>query len=226
METLIFDCDGVLVDSEVIAEATLVEQLREWLPDLQPDTLLRNALGMTTENILRHLEQLSAHKLPADALPRIDLAIETRLARDLKAIAGVTETLGQLDLPLAIVSNSSRRRVLGSLGTTGLDVWLGSAPLFTAEQVPLPKPDPGVYRLAARELGCKPEDCLVVEDSVSGVSAASAAGMTVIGFYGASHIGAGHEQRLLDAGAWRVMPRMSGLDVLIEEWRASRSTVE
>ncbi|WP_165855931.1 HAD family hydrolase [Marinobacter sp. JSM 1782161] len=222
METLIFDCDGVLVDSEVIAEATLVDMLRDWLPDLAPDTVLRNALGMTTGNILRHLEQLSAHALPDDALPRIDAAIEDRLGQALQPIHGVADVVSRLDLPLAIVSNSTRFRVRNSLRTTGLDAWLGQAPLFTAEQVPLPKPDPAVYLLAARELGIAPEDCLVVEDSVSGVTAASGAGMTVIGFTGASHIEDGHHEHLESAGAWRTLPAMAGLPQLLAEWRRQR----
>lgn len=222
METLIFDCDGVLVDSEVIAEATLVEQLRDWLPDLQPDTVLRHALGMTTENILTHLEQLSAHALPEDALPRIDDAIDARLAQELKAIDGVAEAVAKLSMPLAIVSNSRRQRVLNSLSTTGLDAWMGKYPLFTAEQVSLPKPDPAVYLLAASEMGRRPEDCLVVEDSISGVTAAKAAGMTVIGFVGASHIEDGHDRRLRDAGAWEILPRMHGLQSLVERWRQER----
>lgn len=222
METLIFDCDGVLVDSEVIAEATLVEQLRDWLPDLRPDTVLRHALGMTTENILTHLAQLSAHRLPDDALPRIDDAIDARLLKELKAIEGVAEAVARLNMPLAIVSNSRRQRVLNSLSTTGLDAWLGKHPLFTAEQVHLPKPDPAVYLLAAAEMGCRPGDCLVVEDSVSGVTAAKAAGMTVIGFVGASHIEDGHATRLRQAGAWQILSGMHDLQALIEQWRQER----
>lgn len=222
METLIFDCDGVLVDSEVIAEATLLERLGEWLPDIASDTILSQALGMTTENILVHLQKHSVHTLPDNALPRIDTAIEARLALELLAIEGVAETMARLDMPVAIVSNSSRRRVLASLATTGLDAWLGDAPLFTAEQVEHPKPDPAVYLLAAQTIGCAPADCLVVEDSVAGVTAATAAGMTVIGFTGASHIGHGHERRLSEAGAWQILTRMNDLDGLIEDWRQSR----
>lgn len=222
MHTLIFDCDGVLVDSEAIAEATLVEQLRQWMPDIQADEALRQALGMTTAHILASLERRSAYTLPQDALECIDNAIEARLARELRAIEGVAEVLAGLDMPLAIVSNSRRRRVVASLVNTGLDTWLGEVPLFTAEQVERPKPAPDVYLLAARHMGCAPNECLVVEDSVSGVTAARAAGMTVIGFTGASHIEDGHAERLRDAGAWRILPGMHGLTALIDTWRESR----
>ncbi|MGR4069083.1 HAD-IA family hydrolase [Halomonas sp. LR3S48] len=222
METLIFDCDGVLVDSEVVAEATLLEQLGLLLPDISEDVALRQALGMTTAAILDRLERQSAHRLPADALERIDSAIEARLAEELRAVEGVAETLGRIELPLAIVSNSRRRRVLASLAVTGLDARLGEVPLFTADEVERPKPAPDLYLLAARRMGRAPGDCLVVEDSVSGVTAAHAAGMTVIGFTGASHIEDGHAERLRQAGAWRVLPAMHGLEALIQQWHEGR----
>lgn len=224
METLIFDCDGVLVDSEAIAEATLIQRLGEWLPDIDCEKALRQALGMTTSAILAHLQQGSTHALPDDALESIDRDIEARLAEEVQAIKGVAETVAKLNMPMAIVSNSNRRRVLASLATTGLDAWLGEAPLFTAEQAERPKPDPAVYLLAARSLGCEPGDCLVVEDSVSGVTAAYAAGMTVIGFVGASHIEPGHDQRLLDAGAWQILPGMHGLEPLLARWKDERKS--
>lgn len=222
MNSLIFDCDGVLVDSETIAEATLVQLLGEWLPDLDADTVLSQALGMTTANILRHLEPLSRHRLPADATEHVDLAIEARLARELKAIQGVAEAIASLDLPKAVVSNSRRRRVLASLATTGLDALLREAPLFTADEVAQPKPAPDLYLLAARELGRSPRECLVLEDSVSGATAAHAAGMTVIGFTGASHVAPGQAERLVAAGAWQILPHMQGLEALVRQWRDTR----
>lgn len=222
METLIFDCDGVLVDSEAIAEATLVELLGEWLPDLDADTVLSQALGMTTANILNHLEGLSAHRLPENATDLVDDTIESRLARELSAIDGVAQAIAAIDLPKAVVSNSRRKRVLASLSTTGLDARLDGAPVFTAEQVARPKPDSALYRLAAETLGTAPDRCLVVEDSVSGVTAAHGAGMTVIGFIGASHVQPGQAERLTAAGAWRVIERMGDLGPLVDAWRARR----
>ncbi|MBZ5876137.1 MULTISPECIES: HAD family hydrolase [Chromohalobacter] len=225
MEVLIFDCDGVLVDSEAIAETVLRERLAAWLPDLAIGDELRRALGMTTQAILDHLAARSAHALPDDALERIDTAIEARLAEELEAMAGVAAAIEALDLPLAIVSNSRRRRVVASLANTGLDAQLGKAPLFTAEQVAHPKPAPDVYRLAASHLGVAPAACLVIEDSVSGTRAACAAGMTVIGFTGASHVEPGHAQRLRDAGAWQVLTHMAALGELVQRWRGERHAV-
>ncbi|WP_280549670.1 MULTISPECIES: HAD-IA family hydrolase [unclassified Halomonas] len=221
MDTLIFDCDGVLVDSETIAEATLVELLGDWLPDLDADTVLRQALGMTTGNILRHLEGLSVHRLPPAATALVDDTIEARLVRELQAMPGVAEAIATIDLPKAVVSNSRRQRVLASLATTGLDRLLEASPVFTADQVARPKPAPDLYHLAAGELARLPGDCLVVEDSVSGVTAAHAAGMTVIGFTGASHVQPGQAERLQEAGAWQVLTHMSGLAELIQLWRGT-----
>ncbi|QFU02699.1 6-phosphogluconate phosphatase [Halomonas sp. THAF5a] len=223
MHRLIFDCDGVLVDSEAIAEATLIDLLGAWLPDLAAEAELKAALGMTTANILAHLEARSAHRLPPDATERVDETIEARLGRELTAIDGVAEALAGLTLPLAVVSNSRRQRVLASLATTGLEARLDGVPIFTADQVAAPKPDPALYRLAAAELACAPDHCLVVEDSVAGVTAARAAGMTVIGFVGASHVPAGQAERLRAAGAWQVLDHMRGLEALVQQWRAARA---
>ena len=221
MKTLIFDCDGVLVDSEALAEDTLVEYLARWLPDLNVTQVLSQALGMTTANILRHLEQLSAHTLPLDATEQMDTAIETRLANELKAIEGADDAIRRIPLGKAIVSNSRRSRVMASLASTQLAEAFGDVPIFTAEQVAKPKPDPALYSLAARQLGQLPKDCLVVEDSVAGVTAAHAAGMCVIGFIGASHVDAEQSARLASAGAWRILDHMRGLEALVNEWQAS-----
>ncbi|MGQ7260568.1 HAD family hydrolase [Vreelandella sp. V005] len=221
MRTLIFDCDGVLVDSEAIAEGTLVEYLSHWLPDLNIDQALGQALGMTTEDILRHLEALSAHSLPDDATEQVDTAIEARLARELKAIDGADMAVRGISLGKAVVSNSRRSRVLASLASTRLAEAFGEVPIFTADQVTHPKPDPALYRLAASQLGQVPRDCLVVEDSVAGVTAAHAAGMCVIGFVGASHVDAEQPARLTQAGAWRILEHMHGLEALVNEWQSS-----
>lgn len=224
MKMVIFDCDGVLVDSEALAEGTLVEYLSRWLPDLDVAKLLSQALGMTTANILRHLEQLSSYTLPSDATEQMDTAIESRLARELKAIEGADRAVRGIALSKAVVSNSRRSRVEASLASTRLTDAFGDVPIFTAEQVVNPKPDPALYQLAAAELGQVPRDCLVVEDSVAGVTAAHAAGMCVIGFVGASHVDSEQSARLIQAGAWRVLEHMNGLEALVDEWQSAASS--
>ncbi|MCS2608841.1 HAD family hydrolase [Halomonas dongshanensis] len=223
-DVLIFDCDGVLVDSEAIAERTLAKLLTQWLPDVNVDAALGQALGMTTADILAHFADMSVHDLPLGATARVDEAIEARLGQELKAMAGVAEVLARTPLPMAVVSNSRRQRVVASLAGTGLDSVLQGAPIFSADQVRAPKPDPALYLLAAAELGVAPHCCLVVEDSVAGVSAASAAEMRVIGFTGASHVAPDQAARLLAAGAWQVIAHMEQLPALIARWQAREKT--
>lgn len=220
MKAVIFDCDGVLVDSEVLAEETLHAHLEAWLPDVDVATELGQALGMTTADILRHLETMSRHALPDDALARVDAAIEARLVRELRAIDGASVAVKAITLPKAVVSNSNRRRVEASLAATGLDAALVDAPRFCADEVSAPKPDPALYRLATQALGAEPRACLAVEDSVAGVRAAVGAGLTVVGFIGAGHHDADQARRLEEAGAWRVIERMSELGLLVEQWCA------
>lgn len=226
MTAVIFDCDGVLVDSEALAEKTLAAHLSQWLPDLDIPQLLGQALGMTTANILRHVEQLSRYQLPVNAVAQVDSAIEMRLARELQPIDGARAALSAISLPKAVVSNSHRRRVVASLAGTHLTSVLGDVPIFTADQVAHPKPDPALYLLAAAELGFPAEHCLVVEDSVAGVTAARAAGMCVIGFIGASHVDAEQTARLLQAGAWRILAHMQDLTALVDEWLAHTETAQ
>ncbi|MBZ5488110.1 HAD-IA family hydrolase [Halomonas aquamarina] len=220
MRALIFDCDGVLVDSEVLAETMLLEYLSRWLPDLNIKEALGQALGMTTANILAHLERSSIHTLPPDAAEQMDSAIERRLAQELQAMEGADQAIRAISLDKAVVSNSRRRRVLASLAHTRLADAFGDVPIFTADEVTRPKPDPALYQLAASRLGQVPGNCLVVEDSVAGVMAARAAGMCVIGFIGASHVDAEQGERLRKAGAWRILAHMRGLEALVDEWQA------
>ncbi|MBE0404992.1 Hydrolase in polyol utilization gene cluster, haloacid dehalogenase-like family [Halomonas citrativorans] len=220
MKAVIFDCDGVLVDSEALAEGVLEEYLGRWLPDLNIAERLGQALGMTTGDILKHLEQHSVYTLPDNATEQVDSTIEARLARELTPVAGAHDAVLAIPLAKAVVSNSRRQRVVASLACTQLaDAFGKDTPIFTADQVANPKPDPALYLLAATQLGYLPGNCLVIEDSVAGVTAAHAAGMCVIGFVGASHVDAEQPARLLDAGAWRILEHMQGLNALVNEWQ-------
>ncbi|WNL41351.1 HAD family phosphatase [Halomonas sp. PAMB 3264] len=218
MRAVIFDCDGVLVDSEILAEHTLQTHLQAWLPDVDVAAELNQALGMTTANIIAHLQTLSRHTLPDNAVDQVDAAIKARLSRELRAIEGASEAITACLHVTAVVSNSHRRRVEASLAATGLDRVLDGALIVTAEQVANPKPAPDLYLLAARKLELPPQACLAVEDSVAGVRAAVAAGLTVVGFVGASHLDERQAERLRDAGAWRVIASFDELGALVASW--------
>lgn len=207
---MIFDCDGVLVDSEPLASAVMSELLAEHGVRMTPEQCMRRFVGMTIPAeaaALRHdfgVELLDV--LQRDLTPRT-LA---RFERDLKPVSGAADVLAALRLPVAVASNSVTRRVELSLRVTGLARFFEGR-VFSAEMVARPKPAPDLYLHAASTLGVAPGDALVLEDSPSGIRAARDAGMTVIGFTGGGHANEMLPQRLKDAGAAEVIDSWGSL---------------
>ena len=216
VEYVIFDCDGVLVDSEILASRTVLEMLAPYGFTMDPEEYGRRYTGKVEEDIIDIVRKEYNITLPDDFLPQLRLAIERRLDRDLQPISGMKEVIGDLSLPTAVVSNSRSPRVVASLKTAGLTALFGDA-LFAVDMVERPKPAPDIYQYAARQLGVLPSECLVVEDSPSGVTAARRAGMTVIGFLGASHILSGHEETLKQVGAWTTVADAEALRTLFNQ---------
>jgi HAD superfamily hydrolase (TIGR01509 family) len=207
---LICDCDGVLVDSEAIADRVLFDTLSATFPGIDFRADVKSAFGQQTSRFLASLEPRHAIAMPPDFTRTIERITADELARSLQAVPGVGDALRQVPLPLAVVSNSQRARVRLSLERAGLTELFG-ANIFSAEQVARPKPAPDVYLHAAATLGVAPARCLVVEDSVAGLTAANAAGMTTLAFIGASHIPDGYEQRLIERGFTRIVRDMREL---------------
>ena len=172
--------------------------------------------GKVEEDTLTIVREEYGITLPDDFLSRLRLEIERHLDHDLLPITGMKEVIQSLTLPKAIVSNSRLVRVIASLKTAGLAGLFGEE-IFAAEMVDHPKPAPDVYLHAAKTLGVAPDQCLVVEDSQSGVTAAHRAGMTVIGFLGASHIPAGHGEIVKQAGAWATAANAEELKNIFSE---------
>ncbi len=214
---VIFDCDGVLVDSEVLALHVVERELARLLPGVNAAPLLQNTAGVSTANILAMVEQRTGRTLPPGAVPAIIAAINKALDEDVEPIPGVRNAIEQIPALKAVASNSDLASVRRSVARAGLADYFGDR-LFSADMVAHPKPAPDVYRYAAERLNVAPDRCLVIEDSVSGVRAAKAAGMTVIGFTGASHTPADQPQRLREVGASVVIDRMDGLAELVNGW--------
>jgi HAD superfamily hydrolase (TIGR01509 family) len=210
---VIFDCDGVLIDSELIGARVEAEELARIGMRISEPEILARFLGMTAKEMYRTLEIEHGMALPpgfaADVQTRIDAAFE----RDLQAIPGIHEVLDRLAVSVCVASSSTLARLRHSLGLAGL--YERFAPhIFSAEQVARGKPAPDLFLYAAAQMACAPEACVVIEDSVSGVRAAVAAGMRVWGFIGGGHCPPGHDARLRDAGAQGVfehMPDLAGL---------------
>jgi HAD superfamily hydrolase (TIGR01509 family) len=215
IDHLICDCDGVLVDSEVIADRVTHRTLSEMYPDLSFDAIVKTAFGQKTSRFLESVEAAFGITLPANFVQTIYHNVEAELARSLSAISGVRDALQRVPLPAAVVSNSRLSRVSTSLQRAGLTEIFAHR-VFSAEQVVRPKPFPDVYLFAAQQLGVEPARCVVVEDSVSGLDAARAAGMKTIAFVGASHIPDGYADVLRNMGITRIMQHMSELPALVE----------
>lgn len=218
IQFVIFDCDGVLVDSETLTMRVLHERVASMLPGVDTGPLLYDAPGFQTRAIVANIELRSSRKLPDGVVGLLDEAVEHALNHELEAMPGVFEALEQIPQPKAIVSNSRLVRVRMSLRQTGLDRVFNGTPIFSAEMVARPKPDPDLYLFAAEELRVGTERCLVVEDSEAGVQAAVAAGMPVIGFVGAGHVGPDQGDRLRAAGAATIVASMAELPAVVRAW--------
>jgi HAD superfamily hydrolase (TIGR01509 family) len=214
IDHLICDCDGVLVDSEIIADRALLEALTETFPGIDFKPVVKTAFGQQTSRFLAHLETTFDIRMPAGFFDMVEARVSAGLAKSLGPITGVRCALQRVSLPVAVVSNSRMERVRSSVRRAGLDEIVGER-VFSAEQVARPKPYPDVYLFAAETLGVAPERCLVVEDSVAGLTAARAAGMMTIAFVGASHIPAGYAQVLRESGITRIIDSMDDLPALV-----------
>jgi HAD superfamily hydrolase (TIGR01509 family) len=215
-DLLICDCDGVLVDSEIIADRVLVETIGRLYPGRGAERILANAFGMQTEVLLAQVAAHLGEALPVNFSDDLRRDMDAVLAAEVEPIPGIRPALESVGLPIAVVSNSPESRVRISLRRAGIDHLIGDR-IFTADHVEKPKPAPDVYLLAARSLMVPPARCIVVEDSAPGVTAAKAAGMSVIGFVGASHIPPGHDARLMGLGASHVLKDMRLLPQVIAE---------
>lgn len=210
---LLSDCDGVIVDSEAVADAIMLEVLQQAFDgaDLAPQ--LDGLFGRRVIDIIELVESRLCR--PLGEARRIDLqrTIDARVAEAALPMPGMLATYRALGLPIAVVSNSASDRLRRSVERAGLLELVGSH-VYAAEDVGRPKPAPDSYLHAARQLGFPPAACLVIEDSPTGVRAARAAGMRVLGFLGGSHIG-DHSAGLLEAahadGLFRRMSELPGL---------------
>lgn len=207
---LICDCDGVLIDSEAVAAGVLVSELEARWPGVDVRPVVMPLLGLRTERALAAAE-----------VAAIRTAVE-RAAVLAPAVDGIDAALAAIALPIACASNSNRAYVEAALTRTGLKRHFGER-LFCADGVERPKPAPDVYLAAAHTLGFAPEHCLVVEDSATGITAAAAAGMTVIGFIGGGHASPSQVDALRAIGARHVFDRMDALPGLAAQWIATGS---
>jgi HAD superfamily hydrolase (TIGR01509 family) len=206
---LIFDCDGVLVDSEALAceiDAQILTGIG--LPHTAKD-IAQKFVGVSFKDMVARLEAEHDCTLPPDLGLQLDSALFAKFETDLKPIEGVREAILSLPYPRCVASSSTPDRIALSLRITGLSDLF--AHVFSATQVARGKPAPDLFLHAAKSMSASPQDCIVIEDSAAGVQGALAAGMRVIGFVGGAHCGPEHPEKLRRAGTSVVIERMTDL---------------
>lgn len=211
---ILFDCDGVLIDSEVICGVVFAEMLTKiGLPHTAEEATQR-FLGLSGATATAIIEKDLGAPVPSWFKEETTARLAAAYAQELKEIPGISGLLKKLTTPVCVASSSSVKRLQVSLTHVGL--YDHFAPnIFSAEMVAHGKPKPDIFLYAARRMGFAPENCIVIEDSINGVLAARAAQMTCIGFTGGSHCGTDHASRLRDAGAAEIATDMTELKTLL-----------
>ena len=221
-DLIIFDCDGVLVDSEIIAAQVESRLLTEAGYPISVEEMGERFAGMTWKNILLQVEQEADIPLSASLLDKSEKLLDQRLERSVKIIEGVKFALSRLTTQRCICSNSSSQRLDMMLTKVGLKPYFENH-IYSAKDLgpDRVKPKPDIFLHAAEQFGVQPSRCLVIEDSTHGIHGARTAGMRVVGFTGASHTYPSHADRLTDAGAETVISRMQdlpGVVAALSEW--------
>ena len=222
MSLLIFDCDGVLVDSEIIAFDVLAQMLAGLGRPMSLSESRGRFMGRRTPEVLAEIEADIGRPIPADTGVRMKALLFDRLRNELRAVEGVKEAIAHLPWPICVASSSSPERIALSLEVTGLAPLFGTH-VFSAEQVAHGKPAPDLFLLAARSMRAAPGETIVIEDSPAGVTAARRAGMGVIGFAGASHADADLSKALHAAGAAVVLTKMADLPDAVAKLSAGQA---
>ncbi|WID94280.1 HAD family hydrolase [Bosea vestrisii] len=208
-DLVILDCDGVLVDSEVISCRTLVDILSPFDPSYDLEMVMRRYLGRPSSAIIEDYERMTGGPASADFTADWRAQLFAAFDSELQPVAGVRSAVEAFGSDYCVASSSDEERI--ELCLRKVDLWdLFAGRIFSTTRVKRGKPAPDLFLLAANERGVAPERCLVIEDSVSGVTAAKAAGMTAYGLAAGSHFAVlDQRQALLAAGA----------DRLFESWR-------
>ncbi|MGD9774818.1 HAD family hydrolase [Diaphorobacter sp.] len=220
-EALLFDCDGVLVDSEPITNGVLCQMLGEAGWQLSPDECMRLFIGKTVRSEAARIEAETGRPLTDAWMAEFYARRNARLQTELVAIANAPQAVhavhALLQGRIACASGADRFKVEMQLAQVGLAPYFAGR-IFSGHEMPATKPAPDVYLAAAASVGVSPARCLVVEDTVTGVMAGVAAGATVIG-YSPSAVGHGSPQALRAAGAAQVMADMAELPGLLQALR-------
>jgi HAD superfamily hydrolase (TIGR01509 family) len=184
-ELVIFDCDGVLVDSDRISLRIQAERISALGLEMSYDDCVRDFLGLGMPATLRILAERLGRPVPERWEAELDAAVRDGFRRELTPVPGVAKALEGIELPACVASSGSHEKMRLTLGLTGLwDQFAGR--IFSADEVKRGKPAPDLFLHAASRMSTPPQRCIVVEDSPFGIAAAKAAGMSALGFAAAT----------------------------------------
>lgn len=187
IELVIFDCDGVLIDSEIISARMLQAEAREWGVDISIAYILQNYVGRSYPKVLADMQRNFNIVLPDDFEEKYRARLLAAFERDLKIMTHVKDVLEALSVKFCVATSSSPKRVARSLSLVGLTEKFGQN-VYTASLVANGKPAPDLFLYTAAQMGVAPQNCLVIEDSIAGVKAGLAAEMNVARFTGGAHL--------------------------------------
>lgn len=219
IKLVIFDCDGVLVDSEIIGIKIETELLRSAGYQISVEELAARFSGMSWNDILRTIEQESGLDLMDALSERAEAILDLRIPAEVEVIDGVRTALERLQYPTCVCSNTKMSRLDMVLDKVGLKTFFAPN-IFSAKDLGegRSKPKPDIFLHGAQRMGFAPSSTVVIEDSIHGVQAARAAGMHVIGFTGGSHSYPDHANNLVAAGAGKTITHMRDLLSAIAEF--------
>lgn len=213
-DLVIFDCDGVLVDSESLACVVHADVLTQHGYPITAEQVHERFLGRSAREARHEVETELGRTLSDDYTAQLKATIDEVFGANLQPIPHIAETLGRLSQRICVASSGTPTRIRSSLTTTGL---LGrfDPHLFSALQVDRGKPAPDLFLFAAAQMNVSPDRCVVIEDSIPGVTAGVAAGMTVFGYHGGSHCSPATAAVLRAVGAHTVFDDMRHLPDLV-----------
>lgn len=220
---IIYDFDGVIAESEVLANGVLADMVTELGHPTSLEDSYRLYMGKRFADVMTAIEAAVGRSLPSDFPHEFQARTLDRLRRELKPVAGAPEFVAAFDAyPRCIASSSSPDRLAICLGALGLALAFRNS-VFSASSVPRGKPHPDIFLFAADNMRADPADCVVIEDSASGVEGARAAGMTAIGLLAGGHIQAGQREKLRAAGAHHVVDTFAEIEPIVRAFLASRA---
>ena len=197
---VIFDCDGVLIDSEMIAAKIGANFANSFGHPITAQESATRFSGKPSRVVWETICEELGIKFKDDDFRQMQHHVHEAYKTDLKIIDGIDEVLNSLGNNFCVASTTRLEQLKTNLTNVGLISYFGEN-VFSASQVEKPKPAPDVFLFAAKNMGYDPAECIVIEDSLSGVMAARAAEMNVIGFLGGGHIAQGHDEVLKGVGA-------------------------